>query len=68
MKRSDWFGLWNNNENSYMISQPIKIDKAIDYIKKHSTDENGDIGINLFSYDCVELLEILERGETNESN
>lgn len=46
----------------------IKIGKAIDYIKKHSTDENGDIGINLFSYDCVELLEILERGETHESN
>lgn len=32
MKRSDWFGLWNNNENSYMISQPIKIESIKDFV------------------------------------
>lgn len=37
-----------------------KIDKAVEYINKHSRDENGDIGINLFSYNCVELLNILK--------
>ena len=25
MKRSKWFGLWNNSEKHYMVSQPIKI-------------------------------------------
>lgn len=46
------------------LEQQIKkqkeiIDKAISYISKYSTDENGDISINLFSYNCVELLDIL---------
>lgn len=40
-------------------------DKAIEYIKKHSIDENGDIGINLFAYDVAELLNIL-KGDSNE--
>ena len=35
--------------------------EAIEYIKNHATDENGDIGINLFADDLVELLSILKK-------
>lgn len=31
MKRSKWFGLWNNDEKHYMVSQPIKIDDLKDF-------------------------------------
>jgi len=52
----NWENMLLKKENK---KQQEVIDKAIDYINEHSKDENGDIGINLFSYDCVELLNIL---------
>lgn len=36
MKRSKWFGLWNNSENHYMVSQPIKIDDLKDFTESDS--------------------------------
>lgn len=36
MTRSKWFGLWNNSEEHYMISQPIKLDE----IKKFVNDDS----------------------------
>ena len=32
MKRSKWFGLWNNSEKHYMLSQPIKIDDIKEFV------------------------------------
>lgn len=31
MKRSKWFGLWNNSEKHFMVSQPINIDSLKDF-------------------------------------
>lgn len=36
MKRSKWFGLWNNSENHYMISQPINIDEIREFTESES--------------------------------
>ena len=30
-------------------------------IKKRATDENGDIGINLFASECYDILQIIEK-------
>lgn len=35
-KRSKWFGLWNNSEGHYMISQPIKIDEIKKFVDNDS--------------------------------
>lgn len=32
MKRSKWFGLWNNDEKHYMVSQPINIEELKTFI------------------------------------
>lgn len=52
-------------EEIYKLEQQVKkqkevIDKAIEYINKHSRDENGDIGINLFANEVFDLLDILK--------
>ena len=31
VKRSKWFGLWNNSEKHYMISQPIEINSIKEF-------------------------------------
>lgn len=33
MKRSKWFGLWNNSDKHYMVSQPINIESLKDFIE-----------------------------------
>lgn len=33
MKRSKWFGLWNNNEDHYMVSQPLEIDSIKEFVE-----------------------------------
>lgn len=49
------------NENKQLKE---RIDNAIDLIKKRATDENGDIGINLYADDSYDLLSILQgKGE-----
>lgn len=46
-------------EQQYKKQKEV-IDKAIEYINKHSRDENGDIGINLFADEVFDLLDILK--------
>lgn len=50
VKRSKWFGLWNNSEKHYMISQPIEINSIKEFtdsdkfrliIKKNKFYEKG---------------------------
>ena len=46
MKRSSWFGLWNNNDKKYMISQTIKIND----IKKFVENDNFRIIVKKNKY------------------
>lgn len=39
------------------------LDEIEEYLKKHSTDENGDIGINLFANEVFEILEIIKKAK-----
>jgi len=36
MKRSKWFGLWNNSEKHYMVSQPVKIDDIKQFVNNNT--------------------------------
>lgn len=36
MKRSKWFGLWNNSKEHYMISQPIKLEEIKQFVDDDS--------------------------------
>lgn len=36
MKRSKWYGLWNNSEKHFMVSQPINIDSLKDFTESDS--------------------------------
>lgn len=36
MKRSKWYGLWNNSEKHFMVSQPISIDSLKDFTESDS--------------------------------
>ena len=55
-------GLKQGNEFLKQENKQLKevINKAIEYINKCTTDENGDIGINLFAYEVTNLLDILK--------
>ncbi len=41
------------------------IDDAVKFIERKATDENGDIGINLFANQVFDLLNILKSGRNN---
>lgn len=56
----DELHLYLMNLKDQVKKQKEVIDKAIEYINKHSRDENGDIGINLFADEVFDLLDILK--------